>query len=286
MRALWRLASWGTAAALSLIVVVVVARTETGSSRIATAMASPGKDTPTSQISRAPPAAAETKRLADAVRTLTADRDRLATRVGTLERNLEDVTGSIRRQTAAAATPNPAGTTAPDTTTTAAPVREAAVAPTAIPATKPATQPSTTESPPTQAKIEPGTPAAPSGDRAETVKHEFGVDVGGAVSQDGMRALWHSAKGAHAALFEGMHPVVATRENSRTKTKELRLIVGPIDTIEAAHRLCTTLTAARRYCQAVAFEGQKLAEPERKPAQPKSAAPAQQPASRLPWPFR
>jgi hypothetical protein len=282
MRALWRLASWGTAAALSLILVVVVARTETGSGRIATAMASPSKDVPAVQVARSPQAEAEAKRLAEAVRTLTADRDRLAARVGTLERNLEDITGSIRRQ--AAATPNQTATAATGTTNTPAPMREAAITPNAVQAIKP--QSATTAAPPTEAKVETGPQTAPSGDGAETAKHEFGIDVGGAVNQDGVRALWNSTRGAHATLFEGLHPVVAARENTRTKAKELRLIVGPVETMETANRLCTTLTAARRYCQPVAFEGQKLAEPERKPAQPKSAAPAQQPASRLPWPFR
>src|SRR5438105_2087233 len=98
MRALWRLAIWGTSAAAALILVVVASFTETGSRRIATAMA---KDSQKGQIqlaARSPEAEAETRRLGEAVRTLTADRDRLVARLGTLERNLEDMTGSVRRQ--------------------------------------------------------------------------------------------------------------------------------------------------------------------------------------------
>ena len=74
--------------------------------------------------------------------------------------------------------------------------------------------------------------------RPEPPKPELGVDVGGAVTFDGLRALWVSTKGNNAALFEGLHPIVAVRENSRTKATELRLIVGPIANVEAATRLC------------------------------------------------
>jgi len=40
---------------------------------------------------------------------------------------------------------------------------------------------------------------------------EFGVDVGGAVNFDGLRVLWNSTRNANAALFEGLHPVVAAQ---------------------------------------------------------------------------
>ena len=43
----------------------------------------------------------ETRRLSETVQALTADRDRLLARVASLERSLEDVTSSIKRQAAA-----------------------------------------------------------------------------------------------------------------------------------------------------------------------------------------
>jgi hypothetical protein len=108
------------------------------------------------------------------------------------------------------------------------------------------------------------------------------------VNFDGLRVLWTSTRGSNAALFEGLHPVVTARENTRTKAVELRLVAGPLANAEAAARICATLTAARRYCQPVAFEGQRLANadaaPERKPAAaPKTAPP---PAARPAFPFR
>jgi hypothetical protein len=279
MRGLWRLAIWGTSAALALMLVVVSSYTENGSRRLATAWASPGKDgqkAPVQLASRSPEAEAETRRLADTVRTLTADRDRLVARLGVLERNLEDMTGSIKRPPGAPvpSPSTPTQSTAPTPATAApAPAREAALSPAGPPATE--------VSPP--AVSEPAPLPSPAGDNPEAGKGEMGLDVGGATNSDGLRALWNSTKANHAALVEGLHPVVATRENNRTKSKELRLILGPVDSIETATRLCATLTAAHRYCQPVGFEGQKLAEAsERKPA-PRSATPP--PAARL-WPFR
>jgi uncharacterized protein (DUF2126 family) len=156
-------------------------------------------------------------------------------------------------------------------------VREAALNPATAPATSPPTavEPTPAASPP-----ETSTPVAPA---AEPAKPEMGVDIGGATSSAGLRVLWNSTRTNHASLVEGLHPVVATRENSRAKSKELRLILGPVDSIEAATQLCAAFTAARRYCHPVAFEGQKLAEaPDRKPAA-KQATPAPAPSSRLPF---
>jgi hypothetical protein len=257
MRGLWRLAIWGTSAAAALTLAAAASFSETGSRRIAMAMVSPGTGAvqpapPAQVVVRSPEQEAETRRLTEAVRTLAADRDRLAARLGTVERNLEDLTGSIRRPETA---PTPAG--------------------------KAANLPATTEPQP-GAPESAAQPAAPA-PVTEPAKAEMGIDVGGATSADGLRALWNSTKANHAALVDGLHAVVATRENGRSKSKEMRLILGPVDSLEAAAQLCAALGAARRYCQPVAFEGQKLADaPERKPAPPKAATPA----SRVPQIFR
>jgi hypothetical protein len=121
---------------------------------------------------------------------------------------------------------------------------------------------------------------------ADSPKGEFGVDIGGAANFEGLRVLWASTKANNGALFEGLHPAVAVRENSRAKNTELRLIVGPLADVEAAARLCANLSTARRYCQPVAFEGQRLADAdvaaEHKPALiPKPPSkPAPKPASK------
>jgi len=124
--------------------------------------------------------------------------------------------------------------------------------------------------------------AAPDG-AAEATAAEFGVDVGGATNFDGLRVLWTSLKNGNTALFDGLHPQVVVRENNRTKAPELRLVVGPIANVEAAARMCGALSTGKRYCQPVAFEGQRLAEaegvvPERKTeSKPERSKPAAKP---------
>ena len=93
-----RLGAWISLATVAVIAVFLVARTEPGIRRIATLLA-PAE---ASRTSKAPQLAnrpsdqeAEQRRLAEAVRTLNADRDRLAARLTVLERNLDEVTGSI-----------------------------------------------------------------------------------------------------------------------------------------------------------------------------------------------
>src|SRR6266850_6665079 len=92
-RALLRLAIWGGAAAGALLVAVLTAHSDAGSQRpgIATAAASSegGVPFPTASIMARLAAHSEeleneTRRLAEAVAALTADRDRLITRIASL----------------------------------------------------------------------------------------------------------------------------------------------------------------------------------------------------------
>ena len=109
LRALLRLAIWGCAASGALMVAVISAYSTAGSQR--TAAAAPPRDPPqlpavTAQlVTRAADMENETRRLSETVQALTADRDRLLARVASLERSLEDVTGSIKRQAAAVLAP-------------------------------------------------------------------------------------------------------------------------------------------------------------------------------------
>ena len=102
-RRAWRLGAWSAITVLSVAAAVIAAYTETGARRLALG------DAPL-VASAAPPSVSdsESRRLADAVRALSADRDRLAVRVSTLERNLDDVTGSIPNRTGSErGAPNP-----------------------------------------------------------------------------------------------------------------------------------------------------------------------------------
>jgi hypothetical protein len=298
MPALRRLAIWGLATAGALAIAVAAAFSDAGSRRL---MASaPASNAGGAAQKASPPAApapdrdAESRRLSEVLGALVADREQLVARMDAIERNLEDVTGSLQRQAAAAAAvPSPPAPASPAAGVPAAPPpsREAALPPPAEPSSpaRPAPALAAPGHPGGADQAAPAElPVAPSTANSVASGTELGVDVGGAVNFDGLRVLWASTRGSNATLFEGLHPVVATRENSRTKAVELRLIAGPLATMEAAARICATLMAARRYCQPVAFEGHRLAHadtvPERKPAAAPRAAPAASPKSV--WPLR
>jgi hypothetical protein len=307
MGSLRRLAIWGGGATLALLLAVLASYSDANSRRLMAADEPKAGAPPAQVASRLPEIDAQTQRLAAVVDGLAADRERLAARIGTIERNLEDVTGAIKRQgadssSAASATlPAPAGAASP---AAAPPTKEAAkeapkdvgkevaMAPPLdiLAARQPATASEVRPAPPEALANLPAIRSDETAAADPSPKVEFGVDVGGAVNFDGLRVLWISTKGSNAGLFEGLYPVVAVRENSRTKNAELRLVAGPLANVEHAARLCANLSAARRYCQPVAFEGQRLAEPdavpERRaaPAAPKPKVAAPVPKPRGPFP--
>jgi len=138
MRPLVRLTVWGACALIATGAAVLAGRSEIGAARAGAALAA-FRISPMEFLSQSNEAAARTneeKQLSEAVESLTADRDRLADRVATLERNLNDLTGSIARDRSAAATasnpPATADSAKPDIAASAAPA--AAAAPPAPPA--------------------------------------------------------------------------------------------------------------------------------------------------------
>jgi hypothetical protein len=256
----WRLGIWAAVAAVALTSAGVAAYTDVGAhqqNRTATARADQGHPLGTEL---------EARRLSDAVRLLAADRDRLALRVNALERNLGDMTGSITPGgNRLAASPGPYA---------ASPV-PAPGSPTptgAAPGTPPATIP------PVAAPAKPGQPLVPSPvatgqvpDPAATVspdpgptgsiatRTDFGIDLGGAPSIEGLRALWTQIKAGNEAVLDGLRPVMNIRDSSKPGALELRLVAGPLSNAGAAARLCAVLSAAVLTCQATVFDGQRLA---------------------------
>jgi hypothetical protein len=301
VQSLWRLAIWATLASVSVFFAVISAYSNMGARRAAAASSPLAGQQATEQETaqqrnsiadlRAQSAsnAEEARRLSEAARALAGDRDQLTTRIAALERNLDGVTGSIKRpppappNTAPSARPEAPMTTGamtPSAATTSAATTSAmtngtgASAP--VPATAPpsapevSARPTTPPSGPTEAarspEAEKGAVAsaadvtrAPAAAPAESLPaYALGVDVGGAANFEGLRALWHVTKNNDPSLLDDFYPVVATRENSKTHAAELRLIVGPMPDAEAAAQLCVTLAAVHQYCQPVAFEGQRL----------------------------
>jgi hypothetical protein len=241
-----RLGLWGGTAAICLLAVALATKTEAGKSRIAAAYAPAGAAEPALRLPAARQAEIETRRLTETIRSLAEDRDRLLARMTALERNYEDVTGSIGRLANAARAPS-------------APAAPAAPPPAIEPPAPVASAPAGTPVPaaaPHAAPVAAGT-AEPAAEPVP-IKAEFGVDIGGGPTLASLRSAWERIRRNHAALLEGLRPVIAIRDG-RGGQVELRLVVGPIGNAAAAARLCAALAAAGLSCQPTMFEGQRLA---------------------------
>ncbi len=89
---------------------------------------------------------------------------------------------------------------------------------------------------------------------------EFGIDLGGANSIDGLRALWRGLLKyrANKALAE-LRPIIVVKERTSGLGMQLRLVAGPLSDAAAAAKLCATLTESDRSCETTIFDGQRLA---------------------------
>jgi hypothetical protein len=247
MRALWRLSAWGCAAAVALAALAITTQTEGGSERLALALAPGNPPVLAAEMAdlkrRALEKDAETKRLESQVQTLASDRDRLVTRLASIERNLDDMTGSIKRQAAAAPpalsplTMSPGTSAAPPAT---APTQIATPAPDPVPL------------PPVRTATAAEAPAEP------PAKSEFGVDLGGASTMDVLGARWSAVKANFGPLLIGLHPLAA--HDPRPGSTAYRLVVGPVANPAAAMQLCNRFAAARVTCRTAKFDGEQLAQ--------------------------
>jgi hypothetical protein len=258
---------WGGLTAVALGTATLAAQTETGAERLAqligrdNAVLVGARSTPSPSPAAVHPSDAEleSRRLAEAVRVLAADRDQLLARLDTVERNLE-VTGSIPREhpdlPAAGLTQLP-----PNWSIVPSNLPPAAGVPGGSAPAAPQNAATANPAPAAQQAARATAGLVVNGPAAESVatKTEFAIDVGGDSSFDGLRALWTSLKGNHATLLEGLRPVVAIREGAKPGSLELRLVVGPLTNAGAAARLCATLGASGLSCQPTVFDGQRLA---------------------------
>jgi hypothetical protein len=88
---------------------------------------------------------------------------------------------------------------------------------------------------------------------------EFGVDVGGANSVPGLRALWRGLlKSRTNAVLTTLRPIIVIKENNNGLGMQLRLVAGPINDAAAAAKICASLTVNDRGCTTTVFEGQRL----------------------------
>lgn len=255
---LFHLSLWGGAAAACLLLVAIATWSETGRSRLTAAYAALTgiPDTAERQAAARERELEDARRVTAMIRNLTGDRDQLLARMTALERNYEDVTGSIGKLANAAKppvaelseTPPPAvmpvaGAPAANAPTASASAggAPAVSAPGASPAAAPA---------PVAAVPEPQGPGS--------TKAEFGIDIGGGPTLVAVRTVWDRAVRNHGVLLDGLRPLIAVRDG-RAGQVELRLVAGPISNAATAAKLCAALAGAGLSCQPTMFEGQRLA---------------------------
>ncbi|WP_441277278.1 hypothetical protein AB7783_07470 [Tardiphaga sp. 172_B4_N1_3] len=120
-------------------------------------------------------------------------------------------------------------------------------APPAAPETTASVQPAATEPTPTAVEAV-ATPVA---------RTEFGVDIGGANSVDGLRAIWRGMSKSRA--LNGLRPIMMVKERPTGLGMQLRLVAGPLTDAAAAAKICAALTESSRPCETSIFDGQRLA---------------------------
>ncbi len=321
-RALWRLGSWGVGSVAAVVVAVMASQSSIGTRRDQVAAADLTRQSQQIQFV-AKESQTEARRLASAIDTLNGDRDRLYSRVTVLEQGLDSVTGSIARQSPAAASPqagtplssaplpqwvsqDPPLSAAPATTVAALTERPRDVAPrqpesvsSAAPAmsteTKAANVPAATPATPlmpSRSMMAPPDPAAaklivpeqppdiitaaplpeaeasaaaapdPAASKATSEiavqRTEFGVDLGGANSIDGLRALWRGLLKSNTALTS-LRPIIVVKERGNGLGMQVRLVAGPLSDAAAAAKICAALIESARSCETSVFDGQRLA---------------------------
>jgi hypothetical protein len=238
MQRLWRQALWGSAAAAALLIAILSGRNDAAGQRAASVFSFFSLVSSASQPSQAAPhpfdAESTTRQLAQAVHGLTEDRNRLMARLAAVERDMEDMTGSIKEQIetvkpeGARAAPWPDG--APPVPMTPADVA--------------------TMVKPVVARVQ---NTATSGPPA------YGADIGSGLSVKALHTRWAGLRTAHPQVFEGLQPVVSLRENQRSSRIELHLVVGPFSNADAAAQLCALLGTFHQFCQPTMFDGRHLA---------------------------
>jgi len=241
MGKLRRLTVWAAAAAGAVAIAALASRSDIGLERIA--LIRHGPATQTQVATRTFDAQAETQRLAEAVRGLSTSDEQIKSRLAAVERNMDDVTGSITKQSEAAKAPRRADdgpSVAATAALTASLAASAAAPPVAIAAAPAATAPAVAAS-------------------APTPHTQYAIDIGSGVTIDALRARWLTVRAAHPQFFEGLEPLVGVKEVPHANRVELRLLAGPIAEPAAAAKLCAALALFGLFCQPTLFDGQHLA---------------------------
>lgn len=115
---------------------------------------------------------------------------------------------------------------------------------------------------PTQEAMAPAAPDPAASNATSEIavqRTEFGVDLGGANSIDGLRALWRGLLKSNAASVASLRPIIVVKERNNGLGMQLRLVAGPLSDAAAAAKICAALIESERPCETSVFDGQRLA---------------------------
>src|SRR5262249_22550142 len=77
---------------------------------------------------------------------------------------------------------------------------------------------------------------------------EFAVELGGANSISGLRALWRGLLKSNSAELAELRPIIVLREGNTGLGMQLRLAAGPLPNAADAARICAALAEMQRAC--------------------------------------
>lgn len=155
--------------------------------------------------------------------------------------------------------PEPAAKTAAVTPPSASPAPAPAPA-MGPPAPAPSPAPEVAASTPPADKLAAAEPAPSAPPPLAVKRTEFGVDVGGANSVGGLRALWQGLlKSRSNAPLSALQPIIVVKERDNGLGMQLRLVAGPLGDAAAAAKICAKIAENGRPCETTVFDGQRLA---------------------------
>jgi hypothetical protein len=100
-------------------------------------------------------------------------------------------------------------------------------------------------------------PIQPTAAAIAVKRTQFGVDLGGANSVPGLRALWRGVLKKGNPSLTGMQPLIVIREAGNGLGMQLRLVAGPFEDAAAAAKTCAGL--GDHPCETTVYDGQRLA---------------------------
>jgi hypothetical protein len=251
---LWRQVGWGLAAAAALGIAIISGRNEAAPQQFAFFFSSlHGQQSAASAFD----AEGAARQLAQALRGLADDRDRLATRLNAFEREMRDMNAGIKQQieeakaeaikTAKQAPPWPESAPPVPMTLADIAVMVKRISP---------PQASAADPPPAPP---PGTAEQAPPETTASVGQSYGADLGSASTIKTLHQRWAALRNAHPEMFAGVQPVVSVKQNPRSGRTELHLIVGPYANAETAAQFCDFVVPLHVNCQPAMFDGSRLA---------------------------